>query len=81
MFQSVTTVAQLWEEYKVGLGGGPAIEALVEQHGNKWRNYKGGRQLWYWHKHIYDEIKLQIELGKSESEALQHVQTQSSGHT
>ncbi|CAD6896671.1 unnamed protein product [Tilletia laevis] len=33
---SVRTVAQVWEEWKVGFNGGPSLEGLEKEHGTKW---------------------------------------------
>eukprot|EP00658_Telonema_sp_P-2_P077619 TRINITY_DN7062_c0_g1_i5.p1 TRINITY_DN7062_c0_g1~~TRINITY_DN7062_c0_g1_i5.p1 ORF type:complete len:560 (-),score=76.31 TRINITY_DN7062_c0_g1_i5:164-1843(-) len=74
MFQPVTTVQQLWDEYTVGLAAGPAIQDLIRDHGKKWRCYDGGRQLWWWHKEIYNEIERLVAEGNNEQEALANVQ-------
>ena len=75
-----TTVAELWAEYNVGINGGPAVRELEEAHGNKWREYKGGKELWQVYSHIYQEIERRMAGGAEEAAAVQGVQSMLDAH-
>lgn len=76
------TVSQLWEEYTLGLNGGPAVCDLVRQYGKKWRPPgDASRQLWRWHSYIYEEIERRMAGGEAEADALIAVQERLNAHT
>ena len=70
--QSITTVHQLWQEYKAGINGGPSVEGLELNNGAKWRISEtpiyNGRKL------LYKTIKDLIATGKTEGEALSELE-------
>ena len=76
-----TTIAQLWEEYTVGLNGGPSIKELNERHGTRWRQYQGGRQVYHNHSLVYEEIERRIKKGSNKADAVAAVQVMMDDHT
>ena len=72
-----TTVAELWHEYTAaGIPTGPAVKELVAQYGTKWRSYKGGKEDFAWHSHIYDEIERLIAAGSTAEAAVSILQVE-----
>jgi hypothetical protein len=47
----------LWREWKQGLGGGPSIECLEQQHGTKWCVGKHERRFFNRRKLIIDAVE------------------------
>ena len=76
-----TTIAQLWEEYTVGLNGCPSIKELNERHGTKWRSYYGGKQMYHMHSVVYEEIERRLKQGSTEAVAVAAVQDMMDAHT
>ena len=73
--QGKTTVKELWEEYKFGLNGGPAVRDLIATHGKKWRAPGDAvRQAWIRHDYIYEDIKRRVSAGAEEEEAVDGLQ-------
>ena len=74
MSRSLRTVGDLWLEWHRGINGGPAISALEELHGRKWRKSNGETQFYLRRKVIIDRVIGLMETeGVSEDEALQRV--------
>ena len=47
MCRALRTVEALWQEWTVGLQGGPSIEALDRKWGNQWRAGRQSELQWY----------------------------------
>jgi hypothetical protein len=72
------TIASIWREYVTGLNGGPSLRAL-EQKGNKWRGYKGGRQKWHDACCFYHAIERRVHSGTAEVDAVAALQVMLDG--
>lgn len=70
----VFTVAEVWREWKEGLGGQPAIQKLEGQWGSRWRPGGNIRVQFCRRKVIWDAISSRISRGQSEAEALAEVE-------
>ena len=81
MSNQKTTIAQLWQEYTVGLNGCPSIKELNERHGTKWRSYYGGKQMYHMHSVVYEEIERRMKQGSTEAVAVAAVQDMMDAHT
>ena len=72
--RNLATVRQVWDEYTIGVYGGPSIQSLDEKYGSAWRatiideNFYAGRTK------IYSLIKELIEKGKTPEEAVAEVE-------
>ena len=75
MARNLTTVAQLWEEYKYGLNGNPSISSLMDEYGTKWLLGKGDKAYYYARKPLYDFIQSAQRNGTSESETILKLET------
>jgi hypothetical protein len=59
----VWTVADLWQEWKVGLGGAAPIEQLEKRWGARWRPSRAQKTAFCRRKVILDEINCLVDLG------------------
>ena len=55
--RKVSSLFQIWQEYKNGIHGGPAVEQLEKKWQAKWRTSESERQYFARRKKIYDHIK------------------------
>ena len=55
--RTITTVPDLWREWTVGLGVGPAVQHLEDTYGAAWRPSQKERVLYSRRKVIIDEIR------------------------
>ncbi len=55
--RTVTTVPDLWREWTVGLGGGPAVQALEDSYGPRWRPSQEERVFFCRRKTIIDWVR------------------------
>lgn len=55
--RSITTVRELWQEYAVGLAGGPPVRELEVRYGKQWRRRDAEKKFFSNRKIIYDEIE------------------------
>ena len=70
MLRNITTVNQVWQEYKYGLYGNPSIKSLEMQYGKSWFKPLGDSRFYYARNKIYTIIKNAIAMGKSEEDAV-----------
>jgi hypothetical protein len=54
--RTISTVRELWAEWTIGLNGQPAVQALEQQYGAKWRSESKERVMFGRRKIIIDEI-------------------------
>ncbi|OWZ24842.1 Short-chain dehydrogenase [Phytophthora megakarya] len=47
MVRSLKTVHQVWQEWSVGIHGGPAVRNLEEIHGSLWRNTSADKRFFF----------------------------------
>ena len=57
MCRTIQTVPDLWREWTVGWGSGPAIQTLEQAYGSRWRLSPTERVFFGRRKVIVDEIK------------------------
>ena len=70
LLRNLTTVPQVWQEYKYGINGNPSIETFVESDGIKWMHSDSERSYYYGRKKIYDFIKTSIKDGFLENDVV-----------
>ncbi|KAI0477133.1 transcriptional activator of glycolytic enzymes-domain-containing protein [Xylariaceae sp. FL0804] len=80
-YRTVATVDEVWREYREGMDGQPAIEALDAQWGSRWRPEPRGRTWYSRRKVIWDKIKEYIADGMDEDEAVREVERLRDGGT
>ncbi|CAJ2504769.1 Uu.00g121630.m01.CDS01 [Anthostomella pinea] len=80
-YRTVATVEEVWKEYREGMDGQPAIEALDAQWGSRWRPEPRGRTWYSRRKVIWDKIKDYIAEGMDEAEAVREVEMLRDGGT
>ncbi|KAK7205815.1 transcriptional activator of glycolytic enzymes-domain-containing protein [Myxozyma melibiosi] len=56
MSRDVTTVPELWQEWTIGLNGGPKVRELEEKFGTRWRSSSAERKFFCLRKVILDYI-------------------------
>ena len=69
-FRNLTTVKQVWQEYKKGIYGNPSVQSLEKDYGNKWRVTPPDANWFYARKKIYDKIEDLMRNGTSEDSAV-----------
>jgi hypothetical protein len=72
--RTIETVPDLWREWTVGLGNGPAVQALEDTYGASWRPDQKERVLFSRRKVIIDEIRKRQADGKAVSVAVEEVE-------
>ena len=70
LWRNLTTVAEVWQEYKHGLNGNPSVESIVNQYSARWLACQGDESLYYNRKKIYDYIINAVKNHKSEQNAI-----------
>ncbi|KAI1496295.1 transcriptional activator of glycolytic enzymes-domain-containing protein [Biscogniauxia marginata] len=80
-YRTVNTVEEVWREYREGMDGQPAVEALDAQWGSRWRPEPRGRTWYSRRKVIWDKIKEYIADGLDEDEAVREVEKLRDGGT
>lgn len=63
MSRTIVTVPDLWREWTVGLGNGPAVQALEDTYGAQWRPDQSERVFYSRRKVIIDEIRTRERRG------------------
>jgi centromere DNA-binding complex CBF3 subunit-like protein/transcriptional activator of glycolytic enzymes GCR1 len=66
----VFTVQDVWKEWKEGLSGQPAVQALEEKWGSRWRPGNRVRVQFCRRKVIWDEVTARIAAGAAEEAAV-----------
>ncbi len=66
------TVADLWEEWTIGLRGGPAIRDL-EREGTTWRRSPSESRFFQRRKIVLDEVQRLVDGGRGAVEAVAEV--------
>ena len=69
-YRNLTTVAQVWQEYTIGLNGNPSVKSVELQFGRKWRMSAQDANLFYARKRIYDKVEDLVQKGKPEEIAV-----------
>ncbi|KAI3633127.1 hypothetical protein MIR68_009202 [Amoeboaphelidium protococcarum] len=70
MSRGLSTVQDVWREYKEGIGGNPSVESLEQQFGAKWRSKDSERKHFSRRLVIYKFIQSKIDSGLSENDVL-----------
>jgi hypothetical protein len=55
--RALTTVMEVWKEYKIGLGGHPSVEHLDQTYKATWRKGSTERKFYSRRKRLYKKIK------------------------
>ena len=74
LLRNLTTVPEVWQEYKYGLNGNPSVEAFTMDHGIKWLISSAEESYYYHRKKIYDYIKNAMIKGKPEADAVKELE-------
>jgi hypothetical protein len=56
MIRSLKTVNQVWQEWSVGIHGGPAVRDLEQQHGSSWRNSAAEKRFFFRRMRIINRV-------------------------
>lgn len=76
---SLTTISDIWKEYKEGINGGVSLEWL-EANVPKWRSYSLGNTAFSRRRGIYMRMEQLIEGGLTEENAVQQLQAMLDAH-
>ena len=74
LLRNLTTVPEIWQEFKYGINGNPSIESLVQMYGRNWFSSASDEKQYYNRKKIYDYIKTIIASGGSESDTVNNLE-------
>ena len=74
MVRNHSTVPDLWREWTVGWGNGPAIQALEATYGARWRPSQKERMFFGRRKVIIDEIRRRTALGKTTTTVIEEIE-------
>ena len=74
MLRNLTTVAEVWQEYKYGINGNPSLSRLLEDLGTGWLHSKPNRLFYSRRKKIYDYIKKRVANSQSEETAINELE-------
>ncbi|KAI0164062.1 transcriptional activator of glycolytic enzymes-domain-containing protein [Xylariaceae sp. FL1272] len=80
-YKTFNTVDEVWREYKYGIAGQPAVEALDREFGSRWRPEPRGRTWYSRRKVIWDKIKEHMKEGLTEEQAVREVENLRDGGT
>ncbi|KAI1088996.1 transcriptional activator of glycolytic enzymes-domain-containing protein [Rostrohypoxylon terebratum] len=80
-YGTVSSVEEVWKEYREGMDGQPAIEELDATWGSRWRPEPRGRTWYSRRKVIWDKIKEFMTEGLDEDEAVKEVEKLRDGNT
>ena len=69
-YRNLTTIRDIWNEYKVGINGNPSVESLDSTYGPQWRGKGVDRTFYYRRKKIYSVVESLVSHGMSEEEAV-----------
>jgi hypothetical protein len=69
--RTTSTVRELWAEWTIGINGQPAVQALEQQYGAKWRSESKERVMFGRRKIIIDEIYARTKDGTPVAEAVE----------
>ena len=75
MFRNLTTVKEVWQEFKYGIYGNPSVEVMLKEHGRSWMNSISDVTFYNRRKKIYDYVAKAIENGKSEDDAIKELES------
>ena len=74
LLQNLTTVYEVWQEYKYGINGNPSVEKLVQDNSVGWLKSSNERHYYYGRKKIYDYIRTAMMAGISEEDAVKKLE-------
>lgn len=74
MSRTIITVPDLWREWTVGLGNGPAVQTLEDSYGARWRPSQSERVFFSRRKVIIDEIRTRERRGIGIQVAVEEVE-------
>ncbi|KAI1453354.1 transcriptional activator of glycolytic enzymes-domain-containing protein [Annulohypoxylon moriforme] len=80
-YGTVSSVEEVWREYREGMDGQPAIEDLDATWGSRWRPEPRGRTWYSRRKVIWDKIKEFMAEGLDEDDAVREVEKLRDGNT
>ncbi|KAI1821459.1 transcriptional activator of glycolytic enzymes-domain-containing protein [Xylaria intraflava] len=80
-YRTLSTVEEVWKEYREGMDGQPAIEQLDATWGSRWRPEPRGRTWYSRRKVIWDKIREFTAEGMDEDAAVQEVEKLRDGGT
>ena len=75
----VWTVPDLWQEWKVGLGGATPVEQLEQRWGARWRPSGAQKTAFCRRKVILDEINRLVDLGQTPDQAVAQLEALRAG--
>ena len=70
LLRNLTTVYEVWNEYKYGLNGNPSVESILHQNQTEWPVTNNERKYYNLRKRIYDYILNAAHNGMSEADAV-----------
>ena len=73
-YRNLSSVREIWNEYKVGINGYPSVESLDANYGSRWRSNPDDRTFYYRRKKIYTAIETLVSHGMSDGEAVDRLQ-------
>ena len=74
MVRNYSTVPDLWREWTIGWGNGPAIQVLEAMYGARWRPSQKERMFFGWQKVIIDKIRRRTALGKTTTTVIKEIE-------
>jgi hypothetical protein len=77
----IRTVTDLWQEWKVGLGGAPSVEELEQRWGAPWRPRAAQKTAFCRRKVILDEVNRLIDLGQTAELAVAQLEALRAGRS
>lgn len=80
-YGTVSTVREVWQEYRTGLAGQPSVESLDAAWGSRWRPEPRGRTWYSRRKVVWDKIKELVADGLDEDDAVAEVERMRGGGT
>ena len=74
MLRNLTTVPEVWQEYKYGINGNPSVESLDERYGTSWRSSNAEYQYYLGRGKIYHHLLDAIANGTAEVDAVNELE-------
>ena len=71
--RNLTTVKEIWAEYKEGINGNPSVESLDSNYGPKWRGNIVEQKYYSQRKKIYSLVENLVSNGLSDDEAVERL--------
>ena len=72
-YRNLTTIKEIWAEYKVGINGNPSVQSLDSNYGSKWRANIVEQKYYSQRKKIYSLVENLVSHGLSDDEAVERL--------